>query len=117
MPFPGCDAPVLPHHETLATLQKVVPFPAQDWSAAADRADTVWSETVPSALIELCQHPLADQDRDGEDPLSIGCCDRQRNGRAAEGDERVDVQVVAGQPDYRWNQLGQVRRPSSEVCR
>jgi hypothetical protein len=33
----------------------------------AQRALTVWGETVPSAPIELCQHPLANQDRDRED--------------------------------------------------
>ena len=48
-------------------------------------------------------------------PLSIGCGDRQRDRRAAEGDQGIDVRVVADQPDHGWNQLSQAWAPSSEV--
>ena len=56
--------------------EAVGPLPCLGY--CAQRVLTGWSEAVCSAPVELCQHPLADQDRDREDPLSIGCCDRQR---------------------------------------
>src|SRR4029450_6832711 len=71
-------------------------------------ARTVWRETVRLAPIELRQHPFADQDRDSENPLSISCCDGQRDRCAAEGDQGIDVQIVAGQPAHNWNQFGEV---------
>src|SRR5215203_1404381 len=85
--------------------------PLRRFGHCPEHALTVWRETVPPAPVDSCQHPFADQDRDREDPLSIGRRDWQRDCRAAEADQGVDVQVVAGQPDHSWNQLGQLWAP------
>src|SRR4029453_9456425 len=53
----------------------------------AEHALTAWRQTVPRAPIELCQHSLADQDRDREDSLPIGCGDRQRDRCTAQADQ------------------------------
>jgi hypothetical protein len=57
--------------------------------------------------VQAGQDAFAGQHRDRHDTLPLGRHQRQRHGGRPQRDPRVDVQVLAGQPDHRRDQIGQ----------
>jgi hypothetical protein len=64
-------------------------------------------ELTRRSPVQLGQDPFTRQHANGQHPLALGRRHRQSQPGRPERDRRVDVRVLTGQADHRWDQVDQ----------